>query len=1009
MNKKAAALLSSAAGLLFLHGAVLASETTNYTYDPLGRLVGVSTLGGPRNGTAVTTDYDPAGNRENYSVADAPTVPGFSINDVSVDRRRLADLHGDEVGNGDRQPQRQLCDSQRHGRGRLRLYGGVGNADLCPGGHHKTITVATTNDTASESSETVLVNLSGATGGSTITVPQGTGTILDNDTPPSFAISDVSATEGGSLTFTVTKTGAATGSFSVNYATANGTATSPSDYTAASGTLTFAQADTARTINRRDGQRYGDREHRDRARQSVGGDRRIDHHRFPGQRYDPRQRRGQQPAGGSQRYGIDDLVRRPIVQRPRRRLRPGRESAARAGQRFGRRRPWNAIDRKQPGLVRAFRRHRNGQCQLHDAGFAQCHGIGDAHHHHRRRLVRAAAGTPGCSAIVRRQRGRLTMSNAIRRHVTRFALVLAAAGLAAGGGAQAQDVPEVVSPLRVESDPNGVNLVTGRMQVNGPVLSVPGAPNLRFDAVQNAAPYVRGTIQGQGGEYATASYSIHTGRGSSESFRCVDSDCTSITESGSNFTPGINNYREGNSGARYRFNLKHERTTTSNPNRMTYYASSVTFPNGEVISYTYETATLPDDSFLRTFYRPTRVSSNMGFSISIAYQGDVLGTAEWNSVSTAAIYNNSAPTTPLQRLTYASDGTITDLGGRTWTCSACANMLGIDLEVTSGTLQLPGETSTSLQVAPLSTAHPVVGSVTRDGVAWNYGYTNIRSFSGSFSGRWYDRITVTGPNGYNTRYDFRVSDRRNVLTRVTDSLDRVTTYDYDVSYRPIRIVYPEGNRIDIGYDGFGNIISRTVTAKPNSPLGAVTETLSYPTDDTTLCDGILNDVRCFRPRWSRDGLNRQTDYAYNDAGQLIEQIDPADANGVRRRTYIQYETTSGTSRRDFVEICAVTAGGPPAPCGAAAMIRTEYDYWNSTLLPTARAPDRCGERRYARDALHLRRRGPQTVGGRAAAGTDDASISATTFMAAAPGRSGRAARTGSGPRPGPIIATRTTR
>ena len=244
-----------------------------------------------------------------------------------------------------------------------------------------------------------------------------------------------------------------------------------------------------------------------------------------------------------------------------------------------------------------------------------------------------------------------------------------------------------------------------------------------------------------------------------------------------------------------------------------------------------------------------------------------------------------------------------------------------------------------MQVAPLSTAHPVVGSVTRDGVAWNYGYTNIRSFSGSFSGRWYDRITVTGPNGYNTRYDFRVSDRRNVLTRVTNSLDRVTTYDYDVSYRPIRIVYPEGNRIDIGYDGFGNIISRTVTAKPNSPLGAVTETLSYPTDDTTLCDGILNDVRCFRPRWSRDGLNRQTDYAYNDAGQLIQQIDPADANGNRRRTYIQYETTSGTSRRDFVEICAVTAGGPPAPCGAAAMIRTEYDYWNNTLLPLERRID----------------------------------------------------------------------
>lgn len=67
--------------------------------------------------------------------------------------------------------------------------------------------------------------------------------------PPSFSINDVSATEGGSLIFTVTKTGATTSSFSVNYATANGSATAGSDYTSASGTLTFAAADTTKTVS----------------------------------------------------------------------------------------------------------------------------------------------------------------------------------------------------------------------------------------------------------------------------------------------------------------------------------------------------------------------------------------------------------------------------------------------------------------------------------------------------------------------------------------------------------------------------------------------------------------------------------------------------------------------------------------------------------------------------------------------------------------------------------------
>jgi len=65
---------------------------------------------------------------------------------------------------------------------------------------------------------------------------------------PSFAVNDVSVTEGGNLKFTVTKCGPASASFSVNYATANGSATAGSDYTTTSGTLAFAAADLAKTV-----------------------------------------------------------------------------------------------------------------------------------------------------------------------------------------------------------------------------------------------------------------------------------------------------------------------------------------------------------------------------------------------------------------------------------------------------------------------------------------------------------------------------------------------------------------------------------------------------------------------------------------------------------------------------------------------------------------------------------------------------------------------------------------
>jgi hypothetical protein len=66
----------------------------------------------------------------------------------------------------------------------------------------------------------------------------------------SFSVSSNAAvTEGTNSVFTVTKTGTASGSCNVNYATANGTAIAPGDYTAKSGTLTFTSAQTSQTVS----------------------------------------------------------------------------------------------------------------------------------------------------------------------------------------------------------------------------------------------------------------------------------------------------------------------------------------------------------------------------------------------------------------------------------------------------------------------------------------------------------------------------------------------------------------------------------------------------------------------------------------------------------------------------------------------------------------------------------------------------------------------------------------
>lgn len=70
--------------------------------------------------------------------------------------------------------------------------------------------------------------------------------------PPSLSINDVSVPEGNSgttsATFTVTLNPASDTTVTVNYATANGSAVAPGDYTATSGTLTFLPGETTKTI-----------------------------------------------------------------------------------------------------------------------------------------------------------------------------------------------------------------------------------------------------------------------------------------------------------------------------------------------------------------------------------------------------------------------------------------------------------------------------------------------------------------------------------------------------------------------------------------------------------------------------------------------------------------------------------------------------------------------------------------------------------------------------------------
>jgi Calx-beta domain-containing protein len=112
-----------------------------------------------------------------------------------------------------------------------------------------TVTVLVNGDRLAEPNETFFVNLSSATN-ATIVDGQGVGTVLDDE--PRISINDVRTKEGNSgltaFAFTVSLSVPYDVPVTVDYATANGTATAGSDYQAASGTLTIPAGQTSGTI-----------------------------------------------------------------------------------------------------------------------------------------------------------------------------------------------------------------------------------------------------------------------------------------------------------------------------------------------------------------------------------------------------------------------------------------------------------------------------------------------------------------------------------------------------------------------------------------------------------------------------------------------------------------------------------------------------------------------------------------------------------------------------------------
>lgn len=238
-----------ALAVMFLSTPASADETIVYTYDALGRLVATSTTGTINSGQSVSTNFDPVGNRSSYTV-NGVVAANLAITSATITEGGTLVFTVTRSGNTASTVTVNYASANVTAVAGSDYTAASGTLTFAPNETTKTISIATLDDAIAEPTETLTVALSGASTNASISVGTATGTINDNDvSPANLSVSGASVAEGGTLVFTVTRSGNTTIAAGASYMTVNGSALAGSDYLAASGGVNFAANQTTATIS----------------------------------------------------------------------------------------------------------------------------------------------------------------------------------------------------------------------------------------------------------------------------------------------------------------------------------------------------------------------------------------------------------------------------------------------------------------------------------------------------------------------------------------------------------------------------------------------------------------------------------------------------------------------------------------------------------------------------------------------------------------------------------------
>jgi RHS repeat-associated protein len=459
-------------------------------------------------------------------------------------------------------------------------------------------------------------------------------------------------------------------------------------------------------------------------------------------------------------------------------------------------------------------------------------------------------------------------------------------------------VQTVVAPVFGSVDSLGVDVTTGqfRLSTSEVVIGQPGAGGLAFGRHWIGSGWrdsVAGTISSSGSIYTVSVgassetfslsggvYTSQQAMGSTLTFSSVTNKYTYTTRDGTVLvfnkaiaTAGsVTNFWSSNEGA----------------------IETITLPSGEVITYTYVSAT----SGGVTAWRPQSITNTLGYQLHFTY---AIGSPNNASEVTGGFLQRTKVTGYNRAFFFCANNahSCADSTGANWPYATYGSSGGVETVANR-----MSQTTRYVFSGGMLTNALLPSSSTVNRLTVQYAYGNVSWVSTSVSGyrsahyQFSDyagirTVEVTPDTGaaYWTLTDIAKGWQTESWEDLTGTRKTVLLRD-NANGRITRITRPDGDFTNFTYDARGNVTQVVEAPKTNSTLAHIITSAVYPASCT-------NAKTCNKPTSTTDARGFRTDYTYDGAhGGLLTVTLPSPSGtapvgtGVRPQTRFTYGTRS---------------------------------------------------------------------------------------------------------------------